>query len=207
MPLKHISEIVSLETTVAMKEIAAYWESVERDLETKRELVHYLDRYLVGKGTPMFEVEVRSVPRRQLATITERHLAADLPRFISDSLEKIYAYLQSEQLETSSPLVMYHGEVNNDADGPIEVCVPFSGHPAPTSNIKIRFEDGGDEAFTRISKRQVDFPGILEAYDAVSQWIETSGRDFRGSPREVYFVDFDAAEPDDPAVDIAFPVA
>jgi effector-binding domain-containing protein len=50
-------------------------------------------------------------------------------------------------------------------------------------------------------------PQILSAYDAVAQWIGTQGRTVTGSPREVYFGDFDAAKPTDEVCDIAFPVS
>jgi effector-binding domain-containing protein len=63
------------------------------------------------------------------------------------------------------------------------------------------------EAYVTIAKSLVTFPDILAAYDAVAGWIEERGEKAVGSPREVYFGDFEAAAPDDPVVDIAFPIA
>jgi effector-binding domain-containing protein len=68
-------------------------------------------------------------------------------------------------------------------------------------------EPAHDEAFTRITKSQVAFPGILEAYSAVDKWIADHGLEVGGSPREVYFADWEAIGPDDPGCDIAFPLA
>ena len=63
------------------------------------------------------------------------------------------------------------------------------------------------EYYARLTKAQVAYPQILSGYDAVSQWIETNGKQHGGSPREVYFADFDAAGPNDEVCDVAFPLA
>ncbi|MDH3463128.1 MAG: hypothetical protein OEM32_05835 [Acidimicrobiia bacterium] len=105
------------------------------------------------------------------------------------------------------PFVVHHGEVNTDADGPIEVCLPFSGSLDPVDDIRIRIEPAGVEAFTTITKREVEFPGILEAYDAVSAWVKENKKTFAGSRRAVYLADWDSVPEEDPAVDIAFPIS
>lgn len=70
---------------------------------------------------------------------------------------------------------------------------------------RLRLEPARREAFTRITKQQVEFPVILEAYEAVESWVRRNGHAVTGSPREVYFVDFDAAADHEPACDIAYP--
>jgi hypothetical protein len=69
-----------------------------------------------------------------------------------------------------------------------------------------RTEPAHREAFTTITKAQVAYPQILSAYDAVEAWVKSGDHVVTGSPREIYFADFDAAGPDDPVADIAFPV-
>ena len=126
-----------------------------------------------------------------------------------------YRYYQPEQVEkarliglmvTGALFVVYHGEVNKDSDGPVEVCVPFSGTVEPNGEAQVRKEPAHDEFFTRITKAQVEFPMILDAYEAVHRCIAETGRTPAGSPREVYFADWEAVGPSDPACDIAWPV-
>lgn len=62
------------------------------------------------------------------------------------------------------------------------------------------------EAYTRLTKSQVGFPGILDAYRAVEAWITESGETVGAASREVYFTDWDTAGPDDPACDVAYPL-
>ena len=133
-------------------------------------------------------------------------MAPGLPQFIGDSLGALYGHLHDEQAKPGVSYVIYHGEVNLDAAGPVEVCVPYDGQVEPAGEIRLRVEAAHDVAYTRISKRQVEFPGILEAYDAVGCWAAESERGIAGPPREIYIVDWDRAELDDLACDVAFPL-
>lgn len=65
----------------------------------------------------------------------------------------------------------------------------------------------GRFAYTRISKAQVAHPQILAAFEAVERWIAGHGLEVTGPCREIYFADWDAAGPEDPVCDVAFPVA
>ena len=103
--------------------------------------------------------------------------------------------------------VIYDGLVNEDSDGPVEICMAFEGTITAPDGLHVRIEPAHTEAYTTITKAQCEFPRILEAYDAVSNHIVANGLEFGGSPREVYFVDVNAVGPNDPFVDIAFPVA
>ena len=69
-----------------------------------------------------------------------------------------------------------------------------------------RLEPAHREAFTRLTKKQVEFPSILKAYDAVHDWAREQGLAWAAPPREVYFADWNTAGPDDPACDVALPV-
>jgi DNA-binding transcriptional MerR regulator len=73
--------------------------------------------------------------------------------------------------------------------------------------VELAAQSGHREAYTTITKAQVRFPDILSAYDAVETWVSQNGHTITGSPREVYFGDFETAAPDDPCVDIAFVIA
>ena len=54
--------------------------------------------------------------------------------------------------------------------------------------------------------RQVQYPQILSAFDAVAEWITARGLSASGAPREIYFNDFMAAAPSDEVCDVAFPI-
>ncbi len=205
MPLAVIAEVINLEPQEAVTAIEDYWEAMECAHEKKRALVGYLQHMITGKESAMYEVETREVGEQRVATIERRVLAGELPAFIDEAMNTLHSVLSSSGATTGIPFVVYHGEVNLDSDGPVEVCVPYSGQVEVREPLRLRIEPSHREAFTRIVKKQVNFPEILDAYASVEGWLSDSGQSTSGSPREVYFTDWAAAGPDDPACDIAFP--
>jgi hypothetical protein len=103
--------------------------------------------------------------------------------------------------------VIYHGDVTEDSDGPVEVCSPLPPDLAGTVALPTRVEPAHREAFTRITKAQVRFPDILSAYDAVESWVAQNGERVAGSPREVYFSDMWQVDDNTEVADIAYPLA
>lgn len=140
---------------------------------------------------------------------TQRNITAGgLPDFIGEAYPRIFAHLEAGGVPVSgASFVVYHGEVTEDSDGPVEVCVPFTGTLEPAGTLGVRLEPAHTEAYTRIPKREIRYPDILRAYDAVAGWLHERGEQPGLPPREVYFTDLAAAGDDDPAADIAFPYA
>ncbi|MBF6593391.1 MAG: MerR family transcriptional regulator [Thermaceae bacterium] len=208
MPLSRIAEVLELHGVEAAQAIARYWSLVEGDLKTNRKLVHYLEDYLGGKGESMYEIQTREVPQQKIVGIQRHVYVKDLSGFIAEAGDELLKQLAQAGLRGSGPaFVIYHGQINQDSNGPVEVCLPFEGSLEPTGQIRLRLELAHHEAFTRITKAQVEFPGILKAYDAVEQWLKDQGKGMSDSPREIYFARWDKIGPDDPACDIAFPYA
>jgi DNA-binding transcriptional MerR regulator len=204
MPLAEIREIVSSSQIVAVELLAAYWERVELRFAHQRELVAHLRVRLSEGSFAMFDdVKERDIP--ELLVLTEqRHLVVDeLPGFITGSLGRLSEAAGELGGVAAPAFVVYHGEVNQDSDGPVEVCVPVS---TESVSLPTRVEPAHKEAYVRITKAQVEFPQILSAYDAVAQWIRANGKSITAAPREVYFTDFTAASLDDEVCDIAFPI-
>jgi DNA-binding transcriptional MerR regulator len=205
MPLASVAEIVDAPEARRADLVGAYWESVERRLASQRELVAHLRIRLSGaEGSyDMYEIKERDVAE-QLVLTEQRHVRVpELSEWLPATIGRLVTTAETAGGLAGPVLVIYHGEVNEDSDGPVEVCVPVeqaNGSPS-------RVEPAHREAYTRITKAQVEYPQILSAYDAVAQWIEKEGRSITGSPREVYFADWDAAGPTDEVCDIAFPVS
>ncbi len=102
-----------------------------------------------------------------------------------------------------APFVVYHGEVNTDSDGPVEVCMPIAAALDPELG---RIEPAHQEVYVRLRKAQVEYPQILSAFDTVAQWADVHRRAILLPPREIYFADFHQAGPDDEVCDVALPI-
>lgn len=206
MPLARIGGVLELAGPDASREVARFWGEVEAEAAVKRRLVAYLERHLEGRGEPMYEAHTRDTPEQQVATLTRSLTVGDLPRFIEDGYGRLEtAVRNADGKRDGAFFVVYHGEVNEDSDGPVELCLPFAGELPSADDVIVRTEPAHREAFTTITRRQVEFPGILDAYAAVERWIEGAGNEITGAPREVYFTD-DEVEPEEPFCDIAFPI-
>ncbi|MBV9579458.1 MAG: MerR family transcriptional regulator [Chloroflexi bacterium] len=192
--------------------VADYWDSVERRIASQRLLAAHLQiRFAGEEGSflDMFDIQQRDVPE-QLVITEQRHiLQPELSGWLSDAIGRLHGVAAQRFGGVAAPVfVVYHGEVNQDSDGPVEVCVPIALDRESSANgVPMRHEAAHREAFTRITRAQFDFPQILSAYDAVTQWIAANTLNVAGSPREVYFTDFHAAAPTDEVADIAFPIS
>jgi DNA-binding transcriptional MerR regulator len=189
--------------------LADYWERVERRVASQRQLAAHLRIRLLGEeGSlfPMLEVKQREVPE-QLVLTEQRHvLVPDLSPWLGEAIGRLAGTAGRFGGVAAPVFVIYHGEVNQDSDGPVEVCVPIGLQNGPSTEVPMRREGAHREAYVRITKAQVEYPQILSAFDAVSQWLESNGVSSSGPPREIYFTDFMSAQPTDEVCDVAFPI-
>ncbi|MEV4616483.1 MerR family transcriptional regulator [Kitasatospora sp. NPDC049258] len=208
MPLAAVAEVLAAPGPQAAALVAEYWERVERRTAAQRELAAYLRIQLTGgEGIlDMFDIQQREVPE-QLVLTERRHVRPEeLPTWIPTACERLFAAAEALGGVFGAPFVVYHGEVNDDSDGPAEVCVPVDPARAAEVGAAGRIEPAHREAYTTITKAQVVYPQILSAYDAVFQWAKEHDEAVTAGPREVYFVNWDAAAPGDPVCDIAVPI-
>ena len=207
MPLADVAVVVAAPGDRRAELVERYWATVEHRFAAQRELVAHLRNRLAGAegGYDMYEIAERDVPEQRFLTEQRHVVVHDLPGWIESSVGRLLESAGSLGGPAGPTTVIYHGEVNEDSDGPVEVCVPITSGPA--GDVPSRIERAHREAYTRITKAQVEFPQILSAYEAVDSWIRSEGKTISGSPREVYFADWEAVGPNDEACDIAFPIA
>jgi DNA-binding transcriptional MerR regulator len=210
MPLAEVAEVLAAPGPRGAQLVAAYWDGVERQVTARRGLaVHLRIQLSGGEGSmEMFDIEERSVPAQRVLT-EQRHLTfEELPAFIDAATRRLLKAAEGLGGRSGHAFVVYHGEVDDDGDGPVEVCVPVD--PAPGTDldgVAIRDEPEHREAYTRLAKAQVEYPQILSAYDAVHDWLTAHGHQATGQPREVYFTDWEATALHEDACDVAFPFA
>jgi len=208
MPLAEVAQVVSAAGgTAAAEALAVYWEAAERRFASQRELAAHLRLRLQGEGRRFdrFEVHERDVAEQVVLTEQRHVLVDELPDWMGRTMGRLVRTAQRYGGLTGPTFAVYHGEVNRDSDGPVEVCVPVGMAPG-ADGPAARVEPAHREAYVRLRRAQVEYPQILSAYDAVTQWLSGRGLDATASPREVYFTDFAAAGPADEVCDVAFPI-
>ena len=208
MPLERIARVLDLPVGEQVRRVTLYWKEVEGRLAVQRRLIAYLERHLEGRGDEMYEVKTRQVPAQRVLTVSRHIKVPHLEPFLMKVMGDLPTALEGTPARTDSHcFVIFHGEVSEDSDGPVEVCLPFAGDLAAPAGMNIRVEPAHQEAFTTITMEQCTYPTIMEAYDAVHGFIKKEGLEPTGSPREVYFVEHTKVGPNDPFCDVAWPAA
>ncbi|MFE1438126.1 MerR family transcriptional regulator [Streptomyces sp. NPDC058739] len=218
MPLARIAEVADADAGEAAGLLAAYWADAESRFAVRRTLAEYLRGRLSGRSSEMygkFTVETVEVPARAVLTETRHVLADELPAWIGASMGRLEQAAGACGGVAAAPYVVYHAAVSMESDGPAESCVPVVDEAAArawaerhgrTWETRLRVEPARKLAYTRITKAQVAHPQILAAFEAVEEWMKREGLSYDGPCREIYFTDWDAAGPEDPVCDVAFPV-
>ncbi|MFI9152874.1 MerR family transcriptional regulator [Streptomyces sp. NPDC053367] len=218
MPLARIAEVAGAEGAEAAALLAAYWADVEARFASQRTLAEYLRGRLSGRSSEMygkFTVETAEVPAQVVLAESRHILAEELPVWIPAALGRLEEAAAGCGGVAGPPYVVYHAEVSAESDGPVEACVPVVDEAAArawaaargrTRQASVRVEPARRLAYTRITKAQVVYPQIVAAFEAVEEWMRREGLAYDGPCREVYFADWDAAGPEDPVCDVAFPV-
>lgn len=209
MPLSDVTSVLAAPAAEREALVAAYWERVEARFAAQRWLAARVREEVSGHegGRPMSsQIHTRDIPAQTVLT-EQRHITPEeLPTWIGEAVMRLIDASEPAGGPSAEYFVVYHGEVNHDSDGPVEVCVPIDPARAAELGVPTREEPAHREAYLRITKAQVQFPQILSAFDAVSRWIAANGHTASLSPREVYFGDWHQAGPDDEVCDIAFPM-
>jgi DNA-binding transcriptional MerR regulator len=168
MPLAEIRDFLREPTVERLEE---YERRATDEFAERRRVLRYTRRLL--KEELMYDVLTRQQGEQAYVSRTKRVLVPDLEPFIVDAFREL-----GRDGADGPGFVLYHGPVNAEEDGPVEVCVPADGgeHSLPA----------GEVAFTEISGLQCRFPEILGAYDAVYRWAKENDREPCGPAREIH---------------------
>lgn len=173
---------------------------------SRRFLIRHIRAILREEDLTMFVIQTRHVPAQRVMSIQRRLRAPETAPFIDEAKAAFADHLDGRR-PTGPFILIFHGIVDHESDGPLEAILGCPEDVPVTNLIGIRTEPAHDEAFTTITKAQWDYPAILAAYDAVSCSPEATGRPrSRLSCREVYVAEPEDIGDDDLICDIAFPL-
>lgn len=210
MPLAEIREVAAAAPERAAELVATYWQAVERRTAARRELAAHIARRLAGDQAefPQLAVRERDVAE-QLVLTEQRHLLIDELEHWMDAATR---RLQHSAHRLGTPpgrlFRVFHGEVDEDSDGPVEICLPIGLTADPPGDIATRCEPAHREVYVRVNGAQYEYPQILSAYQVVENWIASKGLCCAGPPREIplHGVDLARAAPTEAVCDVAYPV-
>jgi DNA-binding transcriptional MerR regulator len=174
--LTRIREVLALDAAPAAEEIRAHWAAAEVEHAARRHLVNQLVNHPDGAGC---EVAVRDLPDRSLLT--------RIRRVRQDEVVPVGRELFVDRLRrggvprAGAPFLVYHGEVSEDVDGPVEWCWPLPDDRAAEiaagfPDLTLRVEPAHQEACVRPDAAGLDDKTRGEiAVGALAAW--TAERD------------------------------
>jgi DNA-binding transcriptional MerR regulator len=186
MPLADIRQVLDDPNASRIDEYEA---TLTHELAERKRILDYVRRFL--KEEQMFEVSVKEVDEQPYVSRSKRIRIPELERFIVSTVDELNASHES----AGNSFTIYHGEVNEEDDGPVEVCLPVAAGD--------RKLPAGEVAYTVAIGEQTTFPEIIGAYDAVAGWAKANNRELAGPPREIYL---DEITSDRPHMEIAWPI-
>ena len=109
------------------------------------------------------------------------------------------------------PFLVFYGEVSDDSDGPIELCRPVANDTgaaavATMPDMQLRVEHTHEEAYITLTCKEMSWPEMLPAYDALGHWMKEHARVPAGPVRQLLIADQRTATPDTPTCDLSVPL-
>lgn len=189
MPLATIRQVLAAGPAEAEQLVQGYWQARERRMIQSRRMVRDLLAILREEVTTMMlDVSVKTVAPQPIISVTRRVKVEQLGDHIQSSLRQLYAQAEQQGCAVAGPpLGIYHGPINHDDDGPIEVCLPVGAPATATDDVAVRELPGGTVAYVMLQGEHCEFPRILEGYDAVYDWIRQNGYETLEPPRELWY--------------------
>jgi hypothetical protein len=86
------------------------------------------------------------------------------------TLRQLYGHIKEHGAEpVGDPLALYYGPVNEEDDGPVEICVPFAGLVPPAGPIKVRGLGAHKAVTVRTYGAYNSYPKLLEMWNALGR--------------------------------------
>jgi len=210
MPLPLIADVLAKPPADAVEAVRAYWEQIESDTAARRALVSYIQGKLTGVTMPTYDIQTRHIPERKLLTIS-RHLHADeTDAFFGDAFARLRSAGPGMEGIAGCPFLVFYGEVSEDSDGPLELCRPVAdiadGTPAATADVQLRVEPAHEEVFIRLASKDMGWPTMLPAVEALEAWGKEQHRQPAGPLRQVLIANQRTATPDTLVCDLSVPL-
>ena len=203
MPLSTIQQVLAAAPGEAEVLVQTYWQSVESRIAQARRLVHDLLQYLRQEAPMALEVHARSVAAQPIVSMTKRWTVEQLYREFWPNLKTLYAVVAAQGgLVAGFPFGIFHGAVNEEEDGPYELCVPVQHILTTEGEIRSRELPAGRIASVMLEGEEARYPASLAGYDAVYDWIHQQGYEVADAPRVIYHR---LASDQDQRMEIAWP--
>jgi hypothetical protein len=166
----------------------------------RRELASYIQAKLTGGEMPPYDIQTRTIPERKLVSINSHLYANETDAFFDEAFARLRSAAPGVEGIAGCPFLVFYGEVSDDSDGPMELCRPVAhstiGDSAPVvADVQLRVEPAHEEVFIRLAMKDIGWPAMAPAVDAIEAWAREQRREPAGPLRQVLIADQRSATP------------
>ena len=183
VPLAEIKPMLDMRPSEVAARLVALWVEVEAGHTGRRELVSRLVDRLNGKRPVLHDVARREIPDRSLLCL-KRHVDGEQAVW---ALGKEFIALMKERPlppmdgRAGAMFLIYYGEVNEDSDGPVEMCRPVPDDrseelAARFPELTLRTEAAHEEAFVALGTAELTAARWQLVSDALEDWAVEQAR-------------------------------
>jgi DNA-binding transcriptional MerR regulator len=211
MPLPIIADIAAKPPGEAAAAVGRYWADVECVTADRRVLVPYIQAKLTGADMARYDIQTRNIPERTLLSISRHLHSGETEAFFSDAFTRLRSAAPGLAGIDGCPYLVFYGEVSDDSDGPVELCRPVAPDSAvdpaaAMADVQLRVEPAHDEVFIRLAMKDMGWPALAPAVDALEAWMREQRREPAGALRQVLIADQRTAAPGTPVCDLSVPL-
>ena len=188
MPLALIRQVLDVSPDEAEQLILAYLDELQAKLERAGHVVQTLIHTIKGETQPMaFEVNVKTVEAQPIISLTYHVKVDQLDKSIRDGVKKLHEVASAKGATVGVPFGIYHGHIDHESDGPIEVCLPTATLLTDVEDgIQAREVLGGKVVYVNLHGKECFFPNILKGYDTLTDWMRQNGYEHVNAPHEIW---------------------
>jgi len=209
MPLPVIADIIARPPREAADAVGRYWAGIEAQIAARRSLVSYIQARLTGADMTGYDITTREIPERRLVSISRHLHAGQADAFFGDAFARLRAAGPGIAGIAGCPFLVFYGEVSEDSDGPMELCRPLAIPAGPAGigpDLQVRVEPAHEEAFIRVAMKDMGWPALAPAADALETWLAEQKRQPAAALRQVLIADQRTATPDTMVCDLSIPL-
>jgi DNA-binding transcriptional MerR regulator len=178
MPLDGIAAVLAAwdsDPAAAQRLIQQHVKALEKQVSAAQ----LAARLLLEEMQPLKEriMKFRFVEKEEAAqTVVSIRRHITIPAYhewMMPALRQLWDHVAAAGAEPAGdPVALYYGPVNEEDDGPVELCVPFAGTVMPAGEIKVR-ELPAHRALQVVTYGEYnEYPKLLEMWNALGRHVQ-----------------------------------
>ena len=181
MPLESVALVLTAwdaDPVEARRLIHVHLSAVEKQHST----VQLAARLLLEEMSPnkerkmAFTFERREMVAQNVVAIRRHIKVPAFHQWIAPALRQLREHVAAQGGEPAGePICLYYGPVNEEDDGPVEICVPFRGKVMPQGAIKVRQLPPHKSIQLQTYGEYNEYPKLLEMWNAVARIVQETG--------------------------------